>query len=508
MFNVYEERDILRKKIALIPVDARPVTYDLPIDLAQIAKWDIIAPPKKILGFLKEPAMFTELFHWLKSEAAHLDGLIVSIDMLLYGGLVPSRVNTDADDVIQARLTNLLRLKEMHPHLKIMAFSSTMRISNNDVNEEEKTYWKDYGKKIWSYSYHYHRMTLYEQQDDCDIVTDMERAIPESILKDYLQTRERHFNMNKQLVDLVKTSCIDFLVFPQDDTSAYGLNIMEQQQLQEIVNQNQLHGQILIYPGADEVSSVLAARMIYELEEEDFPTFYPIYSGVKGSQSIAMYEDRIIQESVKGQIFALGGHTVEGIQEADVIFGVNVPGDKQGDLALRLNLEGVATNNRNIGEWVNKLTYYHEQGKAIAIADVAYANGADEVMVPQLLSQFKLQDLIGFAAWNTAGNTLGTVVAQSALIHLARKHSRIDQTIITRQLLLRVLDDYVYQTHVRQKVRADIHDETDAEAVLKQVTDYFEQDMKAMESLLDLDIDIKELYLPWDRTFEIGIHLS
>lgn len=498
---------MMRKKIALVPVDGRPVTYDLPKDLAEIAEWEITTPPKEGLGFLKEPANFTKLFQWLDAEVADLDGFIVSVDMLLYGGLVPSRLNTDKQEVIQARLNELLNLKKAYPDLKIMAFSSTMRISNNYVNEEEKTYWADYGKEIWSYSYHYHRMKRYNQQEDRDIVQAMEQAIPKNILADYLASRQRHFNMNRQLIDLVKTGYIDFLIFPQDDTSAYGLNIMEQQQLQESVFHNTLHEKILIYPGADEVSSVLTARMIYELENATFPTFYPIYSGVKGSLSIAMYEDRVIQESVKGQIHALGAHTVEGTQEADIVLGVNVPGDAQGDLVLRLNLEGVSTHNRNIGEWVKKLYAYHQHGKAIAIADVAYANGADEVMIPQLLNTFKLQDLVGFAAWNTAGNTLGTVMAQSALIHLAKKKKQVNERLVTRQLVLRMLDDYLYQTIVRQKVKAELSDETNHEAILKAVNKHFAAEVKTFTQKLEMDIEVKSLYLPWNRTFEIGIDL-
>ena len=38
-------------------------------------------------------------------------------------------------------------LKEKHS--QIYAFSSIMRISNNNINQEEKEYWNKYGKKIF-----------------------------------------------------------------------------------------------------------------------------------------------------------------------------------------------------------------------------------------------------------------------------------------------------------------------------------------------------------------------
>ena len=45
---------------------------------------------------------------------------------------------------------------------KIYAFSSIMRISNNNVNEEEKEYWSDYGTKIFEYSYNFHKECIDE----------------------------------------------------------------------------------------------------------------------------------------------------------------------------------------------------------------------------------------------------------------------------------------------------------------------------------------------------------
>src|SRR5690625_7017072 len=74
--------------------------------------------------------------------------------------------------------------------------------------------------------------------------------------------------MNQNLISYLEKGLFDSLVFPQDDTSEYGLNIREQEQLYKIRNEKQLFNKMLIYPGADEVASVLTARMIYALEGE------------------------------------------------------------------------------------------------------------------------------------------------------------------------------------------------------------------------------------------------
>ncbi|MUK87391.1 DUF4127 family protein [Ornithinibacillus sp. L9] len=499
----------MNRKLALIPVDARPVTYDLPKDLAKLTGWEVIMPQKEMLGFLKQPADLENLFQWIDEVIPNVEGFVVSIDMLLYGGLVPSRVNTDGEMILKERLEKLVSMKQKYPDKKIMAFSSTMRLSNSYVNQEEKEYWNQYGKEIWKFSYHSHRFEKHGDPADLDIVKAMELEIPTDILEDYIQTRKRNFSINLSMIDQVEKGCLDLLVFPQDDTSEYGLNIQEQENLVEESRRRDLLDSIYIYPGADEVASTLIARMIYLLEEETYPTFYPIYSGLKGSLSMAMYEDRALQESVKGQIFAFGSHTVETPQEADIILGVNVPGKRQGDLALQLYLDGVDTNDRNIGEWTRKLRYYASNGKSIAIADVAYANGADPAMVPMLFQAFQLNEIYGFAAWNTAGNTLGTTVAQAACVHLAERKGLPIREEKARQFLVRYLDDYVYQTIVRQQVRTEIENESESEheLLLEKVEALFMK--KAVEVKKDVQINfiVDRIYLPWKRTFEIGMEI-
>src|SRR5699024_848333 len=343
-------------------------------------------------------------------------------------------------------LQRLLSLKESYPALSLMVFSSTMRLSNRYVNEEEKDYWSEYGKEIWKYSYYTHKYLKYGLSTDQKIVEEMKQIIPEDILLDYEETRKRHFTFNQSFVQYVENGVFDLLVFPQDDTSAYGLNIQEQEYLHKMVRNRQLFDDVLIYPGADEVASVLMARMIYSLEGEEIPRFYPVYSGVKGSLSYARYEDRPLQESVKGQIHALGGHTVEGLEDAHILLGVNVPGEAQGDHALQEDLNRVNTQDRNVSEWIRKLRYYHTKGFPIAIADVAYANGADQVMVPELLSDFQPNQLAAYAAWNTAENTIGTVVAHASLYYLAKKKGEFLEEHHEIEIMLRFLDDYLYQS--------------------------------------------------------------
>ncbi|MBM7661759.1 hypothetical protein JOC85_002562 [Bacillus mesophilus] len=505
------------RKIALLPVDARPVTRELPCQLAKIGGWEVLVPGVETLGFLKKPADIDSLQKWLVDVAPEVDGIVLSTDMLGYGGLVPSRISVDSEEIIQQRLTIIKRIKANDPEKKIMLFSATMRISNNNVNEEEKEYWKDYGELIWAYSYNKHKFEKTGLEEARMKRDEAELKIPSDILEDYIQTRERNFAISTSLLDLLEQGIVDTIVYPQDDTAEYGLNISEQEQLASLVHERGLRDKVYIYPGADEVGAALVTKMIFQLEGLKPPVFFPFYSGERGALSSAMYEDRPICESVKGQIHVIGGYTIDNSLEADIVLAVNVPGKRQGDLALQKFLEEVNTPDRNVGEWLRRVRHYIEKGKQLAIADLAYANGADENMLPDLLASSLFSRISGFGAWNTAGNTLGTVVAQASMIYLQQEKMATSEEDSERalfeQLCVRLLDDYLYQSHVRQMIRKEIAEvELTSHELLDIATRHFHEQVEKFHSVLDFhpkwEMILEEVYLPWDRTFEIGVKLS
>src|SRR2546422_11645741 len=81
-------------RVALLPLDDRPVNYDHPWWLGSAAGIDVIRPPREWLGSPFRAAAQERLGEWLRDEASSVDGLIVAIDTLGYGGPISSRPTT------------------------------------------------------------------------------------------------------------------------------------------------------------------------------------------------------------------------------------------------------------------------------------------------------------------------------------------------------------------------------------------------------------------------------
>ena len=121
-------------KIAFLPIDNRPVCYTLAQTIAGIdSEIEFFIPDRKYLGDLKNIADIEALTDWL-NKLPSVDAIIMSLDTIAYGGLIPSRRSKDSFEQIKNRIENIKQILKTK-NAKIYAFSSIMRISNNNYNE-------------------------------------------------------------------------------------------------------------------------------------------------------------------------------------------------------------------------------------------------------------------------------------------------------------------------------------------------------------------------------------
>lgn len=389
-------------KIAFIPIDNRPVCYNLASDIAKIdGDIELFLPPREFLGDLTKIAKIDDLYEWL-CALPKVDALILSLDTLIYGGLIPSRRGPESFEELKNRL---VRLRSVLVDKKVYAFSSIMRISNNNYNEEEKEYWKDWGKKIFNYSF---------SGDKTDI--------PNEIIEDYLQTRKRNFEINKMLLAWQKEGLFDTLIFSKDDCAEKGFNVQEAKELERLGGRTKT--------GADEIPLSLLARAI-DKEIKVYPEFLePDYKNC-----ISNYEDVSIEKSVLGQL-ELCGFKLASKKDADIVLVVNNFINKQGELVM---------------DWDTK-PFDRElllPQRPYAIADVRFANGADNSFVKQLLDKIDLKNFYGYAGWNTSANTLGSLLAAVKIKWNAEKYN---DSAFKKLETIRFLDDWAYQANVRKMI--------------------------------------------------------
>ena len=439
--------------IAFIPIDDRPVCYNLPEQIAKINDdINLFLPERDLLGNLSKVSDYDAILKWFLS-LNNIDSVIVCLDTIAYGGLIPSRRSKDSFDIIKKRIFDFKKIA-LEKHIKIFAFSSVMRISNNNINEEEKDYWNIWGKRIFEYSYNFHKLGIEE--------TD----IPKEILTDYLETRKRNFQINKIYLEWQKEGFFDTLVFSKDDCAEYGLNVIESNALENEGG--------FVKTGADEILlSLLTRAMGYCVKVA------PIFLEPDYKNLISNYEDISIEKSVAGQL-ELAGCDIVTPQQADILLYINNFEERQGEIVMK-----VPTKPFN-GNWKIPLKPY-------MIADVRYANGADNSFVEQLIDKGFDDNFMGYSAWNTSANTLGSLICGAVMKFLSGKNSEF-----LKLQIIRLLDDWAYQANVRQ-----ILDKPDVNKCAQLMKPYEDK----IWHLFGVRYNVKYSF-PWKRLFEVEIELS
>lgn len=498
-------------KAILVPIDNRPVTYVFPQLIAQVAGVEALVPARTMMGSLQANTNVDALGEWvLDTLHKHKpEALLVCLDSIIYGGLIPSRRSDATTAQMLDRAKMITRWKKASPNTAIYAQSSIMRISDNYDNTEEKQYWSRYGREIFAWSEAMHRMS---GGDGGKIrpgeLSQLESRVPAEIRKDYLDTRQRNFQVNRKMLDYAQSGDLDLVIYSQDDSGEYGLNVLEKQRL---IAETQKRGlkNVLSYAGADEVLMTMFARFLLNASKSA-PSIKLSFSPSSSAKTIASrYEGQSIGESVVAQLNALGidATTSENTDNdsADLHIIIHTSGDRQGDHIWLPGHPDVRSLNTQ-SSVVETMRLLKESNAPCVVCDVAYSNGSDPALVEALLNSPEIlrNKIWGYAGWNTTGNTLGSAFAAGIARWFASTRNASSATYtnnaLKSALFIRLADDWAYQTQSRKALGTELS--------LERLRNLMEPHLVRIASTLDFHPRSVQLALPWQRAFEVEIQIQ
>ena len=502
--------------IALVPLDERPVNTRYPQMLGAIGGADVLLPPPAIRGLQRVPANVDAVAKWLQNAAAQAEAAIVSCEYLGCGNLIAARISHDTAADILARLTLMEKINVTCP---VHAFSLITRVSNADDAVEEPDYWAEWGTKFYRYARLSHQAERGELAG-LEELAKLGQLLPTELKTDWLVRRLRNHTVNLGLLEMAARGRIASLRLTSDDTSPYGFPSRERSWLAgwpELIGPA-LTERVMMHPGADEVGSALLAKLLMERAGRT-PRVWIVYSHAGGENLVAPYEDRPVQETVEGQIRACGGTPAESLADCDLVLGVATPVPGRSHHLPEYLTEDRSVRAQEYQAFLAGLAAMQTQGIPVALADVAYPNGSDPLLMELLFadsSPLNLGRLAAYGAWNTAGNTLGVVVAQAfcaSLIGDDAGRAEAQQ----RFLAHRFLEDWGYQAVTRREARMEAERlwgrrEPDPESSQEQaqVCAFVEaclsahlQTLQAHGIGVNLHLVPGSVRLPWRRTFEV-----
>lgn len=495
-------------EIIYIPIDDRPCTMNYPGMVAPIVNHEIIIPPKEFLGTAKTPAKPGIIINWLKEklkEKPKIKNIIFSADMIAYGGLVASRKNSVDFKYAKKYLDDFFKVLAGF-HGNKYCFNTLMRLAPSSFSE------RDFCKSSQIINSSRDLYNKFHETKFKNILNFYRKIIKDHLtpeIKSYIKTRERNLKLNLDLINRTQTGDVKCLFISMDDTKPQTLNEIEASFLKKKSTPS-----TFICPGTDEAALLLVARSIlykYPSKIKIFPSYFP----EKGKNVLTAYEDRSIGSLFKGYIEIIGAIEAPSEKDADFVMLFNCPYNRQEEAnSEHIQPFNIKNCHRDLIEKITKLL---RENTKFAIADLKYANGAD-ISLMELLKENKfLHTPIGYAAWNTAGNTLGTVLVHSIFRFISLKDELNTDNAHYRFLLDRYLDDWAYQAVIRPRITGFLSGDDryyiknpnklkEIEAIIqKEIKVFIKNNLSDYLNESSLNKLIYKANLPWKRIFEIGL---
>jgi hypothetical protein len=494
-----------RAPVAFVPLDDRPVTLQLPVMLGAIAGQPLITPPLTTVGHYLQPGDPELILNWLESPAtADASAIVVSTDMVAYGGLVASRTPQAGLDPAVGRLRRLARLKLLRPAAFVGAFGTIVRLAPTGVpgNGQVTGYWAT-GSTVDAIAAYANLPDPPSAPADAAKAARLRALIGGSVLDAYLGVRARNLGVDEWALQFVYDGGFDRLVIGQDDAGPTGLHLRDVGALGNAVRDYGIGDRVSIEPGADELGMVAVARA-FARNVGWRPAVRVVYSRPGGSEVQDRLEYVPIDVTIGRLIAACGARRV--VQGGDVILYVRVPDTNDADESI----------------FENALATDVAAERSVTVADLSFLSGgpgeSQRLLTEDLMARGIAGKIDGFASWNTTANTVGTSLAAALAAGAGRRAGTFDARAQAEFLLDRYIDDYAFHQFVRpelnETLRARDIDTTLLTPGIAREASSLNRALlwpRALALLARIFPQYRDtgltITLPWNRTFETAIEV-
>lgn len=496
--------------IVLVPQDSRPASGQFAQMIARIAGESLRMPPYERLGRFTKPGQPDAILDWIDQlDRSNVRTLIVSTDMLCYGGLIASRDNEVSLATALNRLQRLLDIRKRKPATRLYAFCSTMRLAVTATRATAP--WR---ADLAAYEESKDMATRLNISSAQSHLAALRASLPPGTIEAYENARARNHTVQRALIEAASLGKLDYLIIGQDDAKPYGPHVAESLALHALVDRLNCNNRVYFCEGIDQQASVLVSRTLLH-DANWIPRVRVAYSDPLGRLKYANYETKPIEQSLGDEIVASGGQIAEEGQPFDYTLYLNTP--KPGAEAFQ--------------SWINGLKNELDQGRHVAVADINFSKKGttDPALFEVLWEKGRLAHLLAYAGWNTAGNTMGTAVPAANVYLMARelKRNPLEREIAQQEFLLhRFVNDVAFHSETRpiaySMILAEYRDEVYGNDY-GDLNDFVQRDIaKHLRSYLDgpfkgrkimVGNEVRELsdladlkvWLPWPRAYEVRI---
>lgn len=405
-YNIYDDnkQDYNGTKIAYIPLDDRPVNVDRAKYLAQSAGFELMMPESDYYSTKLDGTGTNtngtkygnreELVKWLKQVDAECDYFVISLDQMLSGGLVNSRVQKNTDLSYEKEIIDYLI--ELNKNNTVYFFDTVMRLAStvhyNGYGLEEYKILRSYGavgRKVLSGSDLTTEKIIAGYKYDTN-GEEIYCSLPESEIDDYLAARARKLKLANYLLSNGKEN-LNYCFIGVDDSSPN--NTIQTNEIAYL--ENKLDGNGAIFAGCDELGLMGIAKLTSEIYKCNLNVAVSYFGGSE-NYAADSFDIGTLKSNVETHLNTLNASIVPASNASLEVLVLTRP------------------NGLSLTKYSNDLLDRLEANIQNLIPTVVIDASSKWGTLQTLMIQRKipLSTLVGYSNWNTVGNAIGIAVSQ------------------------------------------------------------------------------------------------
>ena len=496
-------QSLLALTFVVVPLDDRPVTAQLPRLLGAIAGVRVAEPPRPMLGRYLTPGDPARIMQWLRDDAPRdASAYVISQDMMVYGGLVASRIPGVTRALAYTRLQDLAEIRSTRPSASFAVFGTVMRLAPTGVPKlGAATTFPFAGREVWGAIQQYANLPDPPRTEQQRAFAAKLRTQLGPALDAYLETRARNRDVDLFALRVTAEGGFDRIVLGQDDAGPVGLHLRDLAALRAFAATWLSPGRASIEPGADELAMALVSAALAR-QAHVAPRVRVVYSRPDGGSVNDPLEFAPIATTIADLTRSCGGTPAREGEVPDIELFVRVPDTGEQDETAFADAIAAATHDRRL----------------VAVADLSFLAQDDYAQQRRLTDDLIARGVAGsvtsFASWNTVANTVGTTLPEAIAVMVGKKLGTYDARAHATFTLMRYVDDIAFHTAVRPALNSDLGSQgiTDHTYLLPGAAQATASENRALlwPAALDMMTRIAGQFrdagftitLPWDRTFE------
>lgn len=478
--------------LGLIPLDSRPCNSLWLSRLAKIADTKLIMYPLSKCGTLEKGIVIKEVTKWLKDNFSKATHWIFSIDAMCFGGLIQARNASLIIDDVEELFTTIRSLKKQYPTIKIYVFDTIMRTSITAKNSKEAIYWS----LMNEYSKTYGRIHFFNDEKDKERLEELKKEIPSYIIDNFMLARNKKHLINMKVLNLLNDNVFSILTILQEDSMPYGIQAIEQEEINNYIETNKLDDKVFLYNGTDEGALILFSKILIEEKKQSKNNNVCLYANPQSIlDRVHLFEDHKLIYNLNQMAKVVGINFTKSIDNSDVVLAIYGSNTNQ-DLVIERYIE-IKDDEEVLSTFIKTINDFLIKNKRVIVSDLLFPNGGSV----NLAKSLDFKKLTGYAAWNTSSNTLGTSFVSIALAMCGFDNEKNKQFNLER-----LIDDCYYQTVARRKANERLLEKNINIFSLKENASLGLEIVKEEMAKLNLPFNYK-ISLPWKRTFECDVEI-